>query len=213
MRSRLGTRWVGSTVVALLVAIAAPVQAETLDELNKVAAKLDQEVDQQLQWYLRYQVQAGWYRSRLKLLQSEWQQLLGRPIPQPKKYPPPPAQGLRVDELLVSDAVSFRQARLTPSCKRKNQCRFWLRIALSKALAAKAERLEVSATLQHTKQASRRYVVRPKTQKIAGSVMIVQLPLSRAKSTIGSGPYQAKVRVLAGGRTKHKTLELTLGLR
>lgn len=202
-------------IVALLLATAAPARAETLEELNKQAAKLDSEVDRQLQWYFRYQVQTGWYRSRLKLLQSQWQKLLGKLIPERKKvYPPPPTQGFRVDELIISDAVSFRQALLTPSCKRKSQCRFWLRIAFSKALAGKkGEQVEVSADMQHKTKASKRYFVRPRPMKIADTVMIIQLPLSRARSYIWSGAYEAKVRVLAGGRYKRKSLSFKLGLR
>ena len=144
----------------------------------------------------------------LKLLQKEWQGLLGGLIkPKVRKYPPPPAVGFRIDEAVASTETSLAAAALTPNCKRKSSCRVWVRIAFSKGLAKKGGKFEVSADLKQAR-GTRRYAVPAKLMTITGTAMSVDVPLGQLPLT--RGKYVGRVKVLCGGRYASKALTLDL---
>lgn len=189
------------------------VDAKTVAELETEKAKLQKEIDGQLQWYFRYQVQAGWYRTRLQLLQEEWQKLLGNLIPNKKSYPPAPMSSFRVDEVFISDAQSLRQGVLAPRCKRKSDCRLYLRISFSAVLAKSSSSFTVTASMKNTSRKDKQYTLRPEQGNTREKVAILAIPLSSAGKYIWSGPYIMTVRIMAGGRYVTKTLNFNLGLK
>jgi hypothetical protein len=210
------------TLGALLASPAAAVPAkkaakaakpsEVLTKLEDEAKELQKQVDAQLLSLFRYQVQSGVYRSRLGILQKEWQKLFAtmqvagtkRKI---KMYPAPKPGDFVIDEAVGSDAESLEAALNTGSCKKKAGCRIWARISFSKEMVQKGGKYEFSAELK-LKSGTTRVAVPTKEMTITGPVATVELALDALY--IYKGSYQGTLKVMCGERYKSKNFSFEL---
>jgi hypothetical protein len=195
-------------VSALLLSSGVSAQRRSAAELKTEIAEIQRRIDRELLRLFKDQVEAAVFRSRVSALQKEWQHLFAElgikpKLAQPK--PPPPNQ-FTIAEVAASDAGSFEQAIVTPSCKRRRGCRIWVRIAFGRLLVHKKARFELSADLQGT--GSKKYTVPTRELTVTKPVMVVELKLESLY--LRKGSYTGRLKVLCDGRYKSRPLELQL---
>ncbi len=184
---------------------------QQLAELEAAAQKLSKSIDSDVQWLFRYQVETGWYRSRLMALQDQWRVLMTRfgvrkEPGRKSSYPAPPRSGFRIDAVVGSQELSFAKARLGAGCKQMRGCKLWLRISFGKEHVNKAARFEVSADL--TSSSGRRYAVPTKDFTVKQAVMIVDVPLDRIY--LPKGRNSGTVKVLGEQTFKRRRFTLDI---
>jgi len=208
----------GSVALGLaisLVASAVPPRAgkksEALTKLEADADELDKQVDREIMRLFSDQIWAGVYRSRISILQKEWQALFAASAPkQPVKvYPKVAPMEFAINEALGSDADTLDRAMNAPSCKRRAGCKIWARISFGSELVRRGGKFEFSADLKTgTGLSIKRHAVPAKELAITGPAMIVDLPISDLY--IYKGTYEGTLKVLCNERYKTKSFTFQL---
>ncbi|MCC6751710.1 MAG: hypothetical protein IT371_28920 [Deltaproteobacteria bacterium] len=175
------------------------------------AEELQKKIDQELQWFFSYQVEGATYRSRLKILQSEWHKLFGemgtKEKPKQAKTLPPPLSGFRIDTVSANDGLSAETAQTTTGCKKRRGCRVWVWVSFAKDLVTKQAKFEISADLSSATGSSR-YAVPAKELTAREGSMAIDLALDQLY--IYKGKYTGTLKVLCEGRYLSKPFELEL---
>ena len=166
-------------------------------------------MDQELLRLFSDQVQTGVYRSRLGILQREWQKLFAETGPKPKKhtYPAPAPGEFAIDAAVGSDRESLDDALQSASCQKKRGCRIWARISFGKELVKKGGRFEFSAEVW-AKGTDSKVAVPAKEMTITGPSQIVDISLDAIY--LSKGSYQGTLKVIYGERVKSKALGFEL---
>jgi len=180
-----------------------------LAALETEIKELESNVDRELLRLFSDQVQTGVYRSRLGILQREWQQLFAAQAPKakPKSYAPPAPGEFAIDEAVGSDGESLEQAMLTSVCKKRRGCRIWARVSFGKELVKKGGKFEFSAEVK-SKGSITKYAVPAKEMTISGNSVVVDLPLESLY--IYKGTYEGTLKVLCNERYKSKSFSFEL---
>lgn len=190
---------------------AAGKKGEALTKLETEAAELDKQVDREIMRLFSDQIWAGVYRSRLSILQKEWQALFAASAPKPvaKVYPKPAPMEFAINEALGSDADTLDAAIGAASCKKRAGCKIWARISFGSELVRRGGKFEFSADLKTGSGLSiKRHAIPAKELAITGPVMTVDLPISDLY--IYKGTYEGTLKVLCNERYKTKSFTFEL---